>query len=101
MNATLASPALPVIRTASDLKYQVESAGRCPHFFSRASLKFFGDRMANYGIRKPAPLVCGYGESRRTVQTIELYRRRPVKHGLQSSAFFDAVTFERVFPAKD
>lgn len=101
MNATLPAPALPVIRTASDLKFHVEQSGRCPHFFDRDSMKFFGDRMANYGVRKPAPLICGYGETLRTVQAIELFRRRPVNHGLQESAYFDAVTFERVHPAKD
>lgn len=34
---------------ASDLKYNVEKTGS--NFFSRDSMKFFGDRMSNYGVR--------------------------------------------------
>jgi len=86
------------IKTASDLKSFVESSGREPYFFDRKTMKFFGDRMSNYGVRKPAPIVTIGGE---TVQAFELYRRRPVKHGLQESAWFNATTFACVFPAND
>ena len=61
-------------------------------------MKFFGDRMANYGIRQPAPVRTASGE---IVQAYELTRRRPVKHHLQSSAWFHAETFTRVFPARE
>lgn len=71
-----------LIETASDLKYYVEHAGREPHFFTRETMKFFGDTMRNYGVRSAGDCW-------------ELYRRRPVKHGLSNSAFFDKQTFQR------
>ena len=37
---------------ASELKRKVESAGREPYFFTRSSMKFFGDTMRNYGARE-------------------------------------------------
>lgn len=85
------------IRTASDLKYHVEQAGNEPHFFTRQTMRFFGDRMANYGVRQPREIQTRSGP----VMAFELVRRRPVKHGLQSSAWFDAVTFARVFPSAE
>ena len=86
----------PTIRTASDLKYYVEQAGHDPYFFTRPTMRFFGDRMSNYGVRQPRPILTNSGE---TVEAYELTRRHPVKHGLQASAWFDAETFRRVFPA--
>jgi hypothetical protein len=59
-------------------------------------MKFFGDRMANYGIRQPREIVTQSGE---TVRAYELVRRHPVRHGLQASAWFHAETFELVFRA--
>lgn len=78
------------IKTPSDLKafYEEEcKAGNIigGHFFKRETMRFFGDTMKNYGLRS-------YDES-----TWELYRKRPVKHGLKSSAFFDKDTFNQVF----
>jgi hypothetical protein len=75
--------------TPSELKYQVELAGKEPFFFSRDTMKFFGDTMKNYGV--VTSTVNG-------VEVWELYRKKPVKHGLRSSAFFDKETFARVFP---
>ena len=68
---------------ASELKYQVEQAGTCEHFFTRKTMKFFGDTMQNYGVRSAGDVW-------------ELYRRRAVKCGLKNSAYFDKVTFCRV-----
>lgn len=79
--------------TASELKYRVESAGHESHFFTRQTMKFFGDTMRNYGARGPGTIQTYSG----TATVYELYRRRPVKHGLRDSAFFDAETFERRF----
>lgn len=79
--------------TPSELKARVEAAGHSPHFFTRQSMRFFGDTMRNYGVRGPQT-VTQYDGTKRTVY--ELYRRRPVKHGLRSSAYFDAETFARV-----
>ena len=73
------------IKTASDLKLAHEYFYSSSHFFTRKTMKFFGDTMRNYGVRK--------------IQNgafYELYRRHPVKHGLQNSAYFNAATFKRV-----
>jgi len=67
----------------SELKYQVEQAGHDSHFFTRKTMKFFGDTMRNYGVRH-----CG--------DMWELYRKKPVNHGLQSSAYFCKFTFKRI-----
>lgn len=83
--------------TASELKYQVEQAGHVPYFFTRETMKFFGDTMKNYGVRSAT--VQTY--SGRTVEVWELYRKRPVKHGLRMSHYFDKQTFDRVHPKRD
>lgn len=81
--------------TPSELKYQVEQAGHCPHFFTRQTMKFFGDTMRNYGCRDGGVVVTASGE---TYDCWEVYRKRAVKHGLAASAWFDKVTFERIHP---
>ncbi len=87
------------IKTASDLKWHVEQAGHDPHFFTRSTMKFFGDRMSNYGIRQPREIEVLNEERRfKEILAYELTRKRPVKHGLAASAWFDATTFARVFP---
>ena len=80
--------------TSSELKYNVEQGGNAPYFFTSKTMKFFGDRMSNYGVRGPIQAVNNSGE---TVPVMELYRRRAVKHGLQNSTYFNAVTWEREF----
>ena len=69
--------------TPSELKYHVEQAGTCEHFFTRSTMRFFGDTMKNYGVRSSGDCW-------------ELYRKRAVKGGLKTSAFFDKITFERI-----
>ena len=86
--------------TPADLKYNVERANIDSHFFERSAMKFFGDTMRNYGVRAQTVLVTTYGQDE-PILCWELYRRRPVKHGLQSSAFFDVATFRRVLPRND
>lgn len=81
------------IKTPYDLKsfYEAEVAdGKIigGHFFDRETMRFFGDTMKNYGLRS-------YNE-----KTWELYRRKPVKHGLDASAFFDKDTFKQIFNVK-
>lgn len=89
--------------TPSELKYHVEQTGEQPHFFTRSTMKFFGDSMRNYGVRS-ATVKTGwsktgeYIEAGIPVEVWELYRKHPVKHGLQSSAYFDKLTFKRVHP---
>jgi len=58
-------------------------------FFRRENMRFAGDTMRNYGVR----LTTINGG----VQVYELYRRKPVKHGLQSSAYFLADTFAQTW----
>lgn len=73
--------------TTSELKAKLEERGSC--FFSPKTMRFFGDTMKNYGCR----IV-----ERNGTKLIELYRRKPVKHGLQTSAYFDPETFRQVWP---
>ena len=80
--------------TTSELKAQVEATGS--HFFERSSMKFFGDTMRNYGIRS-ATVETYNGEK---VEVWELYRRKAVKCGLKTSAYFDKQTFEGVHPKR-
>jgi hypothetical protein len=83
--------------TSSQLKQAVESAGHESHFFDRKTLKFFGDTMRNYGVSGPVEVTTPSGD---TVKAWELFRRRPVKHGLNASAYFDVDTFRQVHPAR-
>lgn len=91
--------------TPSELKYQVESAGHELHFFTRKTMKFFGDTMRNYGVRRTEIVSFFDGEGGYHADGVkrdvwELYRRRAVKHGLKKSTYFDAVTFRRVSSAE-
>ena len=69
--------------TPSELKYNVEQ-GFDKFFFSRETMRFFGDTMRNYGVKDGGDVW-------------ELYRKQPAKHGQTSSAYFDKKTFKRVF----
>lgn len=75
------------IKTASDLKAFVEN-GPDSLFFTRDTMRFWGDTMRNYGIRRVGSIVSSSGKE--YADAIELYRRRPVKGGLQRSAYFVA-----------
>jgi hypothetical protein len=76
--------------TASELKAKVEARGTASHFFTRETMKFFGDTMRNYGVRET--VIDTWSDN--NVEVYELYRRRPVKHGLWSSAYFRKDTLE-------
>jgi hypothetical protein len=80
--------------TASELKYQVEGHGHEPYFFTSKTMKFFGDTWRNYGVSKTT-INTNYENG---LSVYKLYRKNPVKHGLQTSAYFDADTFMRVNP---
>lgn len=75
----------------SELKELVDATGS--HFFDRKTMKFFGDTMANYGIVETTVNTW----TQEDVPVYELYRKRPVKHGLTESAYFHRDTFERIF----
>ena len=68
--------------TLTELREQVEQ-GQDKFFFTRDTMRFYGDSMSNYGVRDNG-------------DTWELYRKHPVKFG-QESAYFDKQTFNRVF----
>lgn len=74
--------------TPSELKANILKHNPGSHFFDRKTMQFFGDTMKNYGVRKTE--IGG-------VPVWELYRKRPVKHGVRSSAFFRATDFQQVF----
>lgn len=100
LSAVIGTEPVPaiVIRTASDLKFHIEQNGHEPYYFTRDSMRFFGDTMRNYGVRsKPVEVTTQSGD---TVTCWELYRKRPVKHGLTSSSFFACDNFRRVFADK-
>ena len=78
--------------TPSELKYQIEQSGSNPYFFTRKTMQFFGDTMKNYGV-----CSCEIEEDGINVPSWELYRKRPVKHGLQSSAYFRKDNFARIY----
>jgi|14_taG_2_1085336.scaffolds.fasta_scaffold19858_3 hypothetical protein len=68
------------IKTPSQLKVFVENGPTDSYFFSPDTMRFWGDTMRNYGVRwhdKEAGIL-------------ELYRRRAVNGGLDSSAYFTA-----------
>lgn len=67
--------------TPSQLKTEYERLHPDNYFFTRDTMRFFGDTMRNYGVRNAGTHW-------------ELYRKRPVKHGLCSSAYFDKVTLD-------
>lgn len=90
---------------ASELKYRIETAGHESYFFDRSSMRFFGDTIKNYGVRS-ATVRTNYDAAGNyvdkhgvDVEVWELYRKRPVKHGLQTSAYFCKETFRRVHAA--
>lgn len=82
------------IRTASDLKFAVEQAGNAPKFFTRGNMKFLGDTMKNYAVRQPREIETHDG----SVMAYELARKKPVKHGVNASVFFEINTFRKVYP---
>jgi hypothetical protein len=79
--------------TPSELKRHVEAGTTDIFFFTRGSMAFFGDRMSNYGVR--STVITTYTDE--ALPVWELYRKRPVKHGLQASAYFCKETYRRVF----
>ena len=92
--------------TPSDLKYHIEQANTETHFFSRKTMKFFGDSMRNYGVRS-ATVKTNYdaageyvGKDGVSLECWELYRKQPVKCGISGSAYFDKQTFAQVYPSE-
>jgi hypothetical protein len=82
--------------TPSELKYNIERSGNNPYFFTRKTMSFFGDTMRNYGVRNTT-IKDREGQ---TIPVWELYRKRPVKHGLKSSHYFRQDDFTTAYPAE-
>lgn len=87
--------------TSSELKAKVEF-NTTTYFFSSDAMKFFGDTLRNFGVRSDT--IISYYNSEGDyvglegipVEVWELYRKKPVKHGLKKSHYFDKKTFESV-----
>jgi hypothetical protein len=73
------------IKTVYDLKAIVESQGS--YFFTRKTMRFFGDTMRNFGMRKT---------KYKDVDCFEVYRKQPVKHNLSGSFYFDCKTLKQI-----
>lgn len=83
--------------TASELKYHIEQRGEEPYFFSRQTMRFFGDTMSNFGVRSVTVRVFDHQvQTTRSVLAWELYRKHPVKHGLQSSHYFRKDGYDKI-----
>lgn len=83
--------------TPSQLKAAVQETRTDSHYFDRDSMKFFGDTMGNYGVRSATINV----RDGSFIECWELYRKRPVKNGLQKSTYFDKTTYKQLFANKD
>jgi len=77
--------------TPSQLKSKIEETGS--PFFTRNNMKFAGDTMANYGVYSEEI----YTNSNERIHVWTLYRKKPVKGGLKSSAYFRQDNFKKTF----
>ena len=79
------------IKNASDLKFYHELFAKKlfpnlgSYFFTKDTMRFFGDTMKNYKIIK-------------SDNHIELHRKKPVKNGLNAIAYFSYNDFQLVLP---
>ena len=72
--------------TPSNLKYRTQETA--PNFFSRSTMKFFGDTMKNFGVR---------GNTINGIEVWELYRKKSVKNDLQKSHYFRKDNFKQAY----
>ena len=79
--------------TPSELKCKLVEFNPHSHMFDRKTMKFFGDTMRNFGVRS-AEVKTFDGT---VVECWELYRKRPVNNGLQTSHHFNKITFNHVY----
>lgn len=80
--------------TPSELKNLVNAAGTAPYFFTRRTMAFFGDTMANYGCRTAFILDRDGIEH----ECWELWRKKPTKGGQRSSAYFTKIGLNHIHP---
>lgn len=77
--------------TKSDLKKELTAQGS--YFFTRSTMRFFGDTMQNYSLSSTVVT----NRNRKIVDVWKLSRKKPVKCGLQKPTYFDKVTLNRVY----
>lgn len=89
--------------TKSTLRTNVMATGS--HFFDRSSMAFFGDSMANFGLRKAIVVVSEEYSNGLILsgqrEVWELYRKHAVKYKHQSSHYFDMATYKQVIVVKE
>jgi hypothetical protein len=68
--------------TASGLKYLYERNNPEGHFFDRATMRFFGDTMRNFGVLDGGRVKTVTENGIEEAEVWELYRKRPVQGGL-------------------
>lgn len=61
-------------------------------YFQKETMRFFGDTWSNYGVRS-VTIPVGQGQ---TMEVWELYRKKPVNGGLQTSVYFHKTEYIRV-----
>lgn len=81
------------IKSADELKELYETKFPKSRYFDKTTMKFFGDRMSNYGIRVTTVKTYWNEED---IPVYELFRKRAVKHGLKDSSYFNIQTLEIV-----
>lgn len=80
--------------TAAQLRAAHETAVPESLFFTRNNMAFAGDTMGNFAVASDPVTFATY--SGELVTCWRLYRRRPVKHGLRGSFYFDCETFRQI-----
>ena len=74
--------------TLHELKTRLDASNHNKYYFSKDTMKFFGDHMSNYGVKET--MIKG-------IKAIELYRIKPVKGGHQESAYFHPETLKTIY----
>ena len=66
-------------------------------FFHKDNMKFAGDTMRNFGVRKISLTVYCNNEPK-FMEVIELYRKKTTSKGFFRSFYFDTETLRSVYP---
>jgi hypothetical protein len=81
--------------TPSQLKAHVDATGS--YYFSRETLRFFGDTMRNFAVYGPKDVTQRDGTK---VKAWQLWRKRATKLAAGHVAYFDTTTYEHVSAAR-
>ena len=86
--------------TPSELKYNVEYSNHEPYYFTRRTVKFFGDTMANFGCYSDKIVD---NRTEKPVDVWVLYRKHRTSKGAPCGpcSYWDKQTFKRVFKRED